>query len=201
MENIIQQLQEQVQQLNVALNNQQAHSHQLQQQLQELQAAPPPFQQEAPAQAPQVTVTNPTRRIPEPEAFDGRRDQYYYWKIKVVTYITINNHIYEDDRAKVLYVLNRLTGRAFQQVCSIVDLAIHNNPAPELDNLAMTLEKLDGLFGQVNRTEEAAARLDALRQKPNEAVAEYASEFQRLLSIIGSTEANTTLCVRFKNGL
>ena len=110
MEAIVQELQQQLQQVTMALQEQQQISQQLQQQMQEAQPAPPPFQ-EAPAPAP--APPSNALRVSEPEPFDGQRSTYYYWRLKAITYVNANSHIYTHNRAKVLYILNRLTGRAF----------------------------------------------------------------------------------------
>ena len=172
------------------------------QQMQEAAAAaapPPPFEH-VPAPVPEPNASF-RPRFSEPDAFDGQRDVYEAWKVKALFYVQSHQAIYPTDRDKVAYIFQRLSGRAYDQLIPIMSTANTNHEAPELNSLEQALEKLDALFGQVNRVEEAAAKLATLRQKPSERVAEYSAEFQRLLAIVGPGESEYTQCVRFRNGL
>ena len=82
--------------------------------------------------------------------------------------LILHQSIYLTDCDKVTYIFQRLSGRAYDQLIPIMSTANSDNEAPELGNLEQALEKLDALFGQVNRVEEAVAKLATLRQKPSE---------------------------------
>jgi hypothetical protein len=215
MEQEFNNMQHQLQQVQAALEEQQqqqAVQHQIQQQilqtLQNLQGAPPPFEQEPlpvpepqPAVPPAAMPTSARLRFSEPEQFSGQRDQYESWKTKALVFVNAHHEIYPQERDKILYIFQRLTGRAYDQMVPIMVTLGTEHEAQELTHLPLALGRMDALFGQINRVEDAAAKLNNLRQKSSERVAEYAAEFQRLLGIVGGGESEAGLCVRFRSGL
>jgi retrotransposon gag protein/zinc knuckle protein len=201
MEQAFQEMQRQIQELTATLQQQQEMQQQIRQQLRGTSL--PPNSEPVPLSQPQTTsATAPSRpRFSEPELFDGQRDRYESWKTKAIVYVGAHPDIYPTERDRVLYILQRLTGRAYDQMIPLMLTVGTSQEAPEIGSMQLAMGRLDALFGQVNRIEDAAAKLNNLRQRSSERVAEYTAEFQRLLGIVGTGEAEAALCVRYKNGL
>jgi hypothetical protein len=161
------------------VSNIEASNRQLSERITILEARPATIQTAAPTSHAHV---NP------PEEFHGERDRFRSWWSQVLLFLTINNTVYTTARERVLYVCSRIRSPAYQHIEAMVDTLQGTSIAPELDNFEAFYERIQLLFGPVDRQGDAERAIRELKQKKGMSVEAYAAEFRRWSGITGWDE-------------
>ena len=121
--------------------------------------------------------TLPTsKKVPEPDTFDGDREKFDDWKMQVALKLRGNSDWYPTEDAKLVYVLSLLRGSAQDQMRAYVDE--HGNIS--IPDYPAFLSILEAAFGNPDRKGTAQNKLRELRQKGRDFSSFYA-EFSRLV--------------------
>jgi hypothetical protein len=161
------------------VSNIEASNRQLSERITILEARPATIQTAAPASHAHVSP---------PEEFHGERDRFRSWWSQVLLFLTINNTVYTTARERVLYVCSRIRSPAYQHIEAMVDTLQGTSIAPELDNFEAFYERIQLLFGPVDRQGDAERAIRELKQKKGMSVEAYAAEFRRWSGITGWDE-------------
>lgn len=137
-----------------------------------LPAAPLPTPPFAPYQPSENSRTS--ERIPDPEKFDGNRNDLSRFVDQISAKLAVNRDRFPSSRERKVYVVNRLSGLAYQQIRPYIRLGV-----PQLPDYEQILEILEKAFGDPNRSSRAAQKLREIKQANREFNTFYA-EFQRL---------------------
>ncbi len=137
-----------------------------------LPAAPLPTPPLASYEASENSRTS--ERIPDPEKFDGDRNDLSRFVDQISAKLTVNRDRFPSSRERKVYVVNRLSGLAYQQIRPYIRLGV-----PQLPDYDQILEILEKAFGDPNRSSRATQKLQEIRQANREFNIFYA-EFQRL---------------------
>jgi hypothetical protein len=137
-----------------------------------LLAAPLPTSPPAPYEPSESSRTS--ERIPDPEKFDGNRNDLSRFIDQISAKLTVNRDRFPSTRERKVYVVNRLSGLAYQQIRPYIRLGV-----PQLPDYEQILEILEKAFGDPNRSSRATQKLQEIKQANREFNTFYA-EFQRL---------------------
>lgn len=121
-------------------------------------------------------ATEPTRRtptLPDPEKFDGSRDQLRQFLMQLRLKFEMNSDHFANEKQKIAYTASRLTGNALGQIL----------PQIQQDNMGFESAKelidiLTAAFDDPDRSGTARKRLHEIRQR-NRDFADYLAEFNR----------------------
>jgi hypothetical protein len=136
----------------------------------------------------QIAAPASHAHVSPPEEFYGECDHFRSWWSQVLLFLTINNTFYTTARERVLYVCSRIRSPAYQHIEAMVDTLQGTAIAPELDNFEAFYERIQLLFGPVDRQGDAERAIRELKQKKGMSVKAYAAEFRRWLGITGWDE-------------
>ena len=145
---------------------------------------------------PLTTVAEPAARknkFPDPERFDGTRDNYLGWKFECEGKLEYDHAIFPTEDAKVRYVLSRTKGKANQVLLPWV-----------LENKERTTaglwEHMDTHFQDVHQQQRALNKLRHLKQG-RRPIRDYVSEFNQLRVESRQQFSLAVACEMFSEGL
>lgn len=115
-----------------------------------------------------------SERHPDPEKFDGNREDLRRFVHQIHAKLTINADRFTTPAARLGYVAGRLTGDAYKLVLASTRFGI-----PQFPDYPELLVHLEKAYGDPNRVRNARRKLDALRQT-NQEFSRFYAEFQRL---------------------
>lgn len=125
----------------------------------------------APASAPTARLSE---RLPDPDQFNGDRNNLRLFINQVKTKLTVNRDRFPSPAARTAYVINRLTGPAYNLILPYIQ-----EGSCTLSDSDDVLAKLESAYGDPNRANNARQNLLKLRQN-NKDFSTFYAEFQRL---------------------
>ncbi|GME52119.1 hypothetical protein B0A49_10924 [Neofusicoccum parvum] len=147
---------------------------------------PPPAARVHDSQLFQQQTTRLSEKIADPDIFTGDKTKFLLWRGKIRNKLTQNRDRFPEAQKRIHYVMSRLDGEAYLQVCGYirdggyVDVPTTNEEC-DYEDLLRALERA---FGDPNRNETASRELYDLRQT-NKPFRQYAARFQRLCTELG----------------
>lgn len=150
----------------------------------------------APTQAPRPMLAVQAR---PPEEFTGDRTKFEGWISQLNLFFSLNRQALPTDRDRVLFACSYIKGSAYTYVKALVDSAATDEPEPAVNDYTMFYNGLQTVFGPVDEEGTAQRALQALRQKKEWSVEQYAAEFKRWQTRTGWNDK--ALCHHFRQGL
>ena len=134
-----------------------------------------------------------------PEEFTGDRTKFEGWISQLNLFFSLNTAALPTDRDRVLFACSYIKGTAYTYVKALVDSAATDQPEPAVNDYTMFYNGLKTVFGPVDEEGAAQRALQALRQKKEWSVEQYAAEFKRWQGRTGWNDK--ALCHHFRQGL
>ena len=142
-------------------------------------------------------AVTPKVKFPEPEEFSGDRTKFSAFASQVRAYLVGMGHVYQTDRQRSLYTLQKVRGEAYNHVQAWVDSADTPTEVPELGDWNTCMASLKSIFGPLDEQGDARRALKALRHRTT--VDTFAADFRRLGALTGFAE--NALVAMFEDGL
>lgn len=144
--------------------------------LQTTESIPVPLNTTSPiaSSPPSHTHSHLSERFPDPDKFNGEKSDLRRFTTQMVAKMRANGDRFPEPYNRVAYTINRLSGKASDQVMPYIDDKYSRFP-----DYTTVLELLEKAFGDPNKADNARRSLVSLRQN-NKDFNTFLAEFQRL---------------------